>query len=130
MSLVPSTIAEWLKSGALYASAENASIRAAWGDIAQESEIMSCLAIAADAAIEGDRQFAFLGQPLARETIRLPGRHAGLIGTAQRIACDRGGYAAAPAVFVIGAQEQAGNVTILTVLRRMAGNAAQTDSVN
>ncbi len=119
MSLVPSTIAEWLKSGALYASADNGAVRAAWGDIAVESEIASCLALAADAAIEGDRQFAFVAQPLARETVLVPGRRSDLVGTSQRLFCDRAGYAGGPTVFILTAQEQAGNVTQLTVLRRM-----------
>ncbi|PXW73774.1 hypothetical protein C7451_10960 [Blastomonas natatoria] len=60
-----------------------------------------------------------LGQPIAEEVIEIEGELAGLLGTCQRIICDRAGYADGPAVLVIGAEEQDGGVTRLTVLRPM-----------
>jgi hypothetical protein len=119
MSLVPSTVAEWLTGRAIYGQAENTDLRASWGEVSLESEVLSPIAAAADAAAEADRQLAFLGQPLAEEVIEIEGELAGLLGTCQRIICDRAGYADGPAVLVIGAEEQDGGVTRLTVLRPM-----------
>lgn len=119
MALVSTTIAEWLKGRAIFAQAENASLRASWGDVAIESEVLSPIASASAANAEADRQLLFLGQPLAEEVIEVPGELVGLLGTCQRIACDRAGYADGPAVLIIGAEEQDGGVTRLTVLRPM-----------
>lgn len=119
MSLVPTTVAEWLTGRAIFAQSEDAALRASWGDVAVESEVVSPMAAAADAVGEADRQLAFLGQPLAEETIELEGQWISLLGTARRIACDRAGYALGPVVFVIGAEEQEGGTTRLTVLRPM-----------
>lgn len=119
MSLVPSTVAEWLTGRAIYAQAEDAALRASWGDVAIESEVLSPIAAAADADLEAARQLAFLAQPLAEEVIEVEGELVGLLGTCQRIACDRAGYADAPAVLIIGAEEQDCGTTRLTVLRPM-----------
>lgn len=119
MSLVPTTVQEWLTGRAIFAQAEDAALRASWGEIAVESEVVSPIASAGDASAEADRQLAFLGQPLAEEVIEVPGEQIGLLGTVQRIVCDRAGYAAGPAVLIIGAEEQDGGVTRLTVLRPM-----------
>lgn len=123
MSLVPSTVAEWLAGRAIYAQAENSSLRASWGDVSIESEVLSPIAAAADASAEADRQLAFLGQPLAEEVIEIEGEAVGLLGTAQRITCDRAGYALGPVVLVIGAEEQDAGTTRLTVLRPMGVGA-------
>ncbi len=119
MSLVPTTVSEWLTGRAIFAQSEDASLRASWGDVAVESEVISPIAAAAHAISEADRQLAFLGQPLAEETIELEGQWISLLGTALRIVCDRAGYALGPMVFVIGAEEQDGGTTRLTVLRPM-----------
>ncbi|MEW5997964.1 MAG: hypothetical protein AB1729_04165 [Pseudomonadota bacterium] len=119
MSLVPTTVQEWLTGRAIFAQAEDAALRASWGEIAVESEVVSPIASAGDASAEADRQLAFLGQPLAEEVIEVPGEQIGLLGTVQRIVCDRAGYATGPAVLIIGAEEQDGGVTRLTVLRPM-----------
>ena len=123
MSLVPSTVAEWLAGRAIYAQAEDAALRASWGDVSIESEVLSPIAAAADAAAESDRQLQFLGQPLAEEVVEIAGERVDLLGTCQRIACDRAGYADGPAVLVIGAEEQDSGVTRLTVLRPMGVGA-------
>lgn len=119
MSLVPSTVQEWLTGRAVFSRAEDTALRDSWGNVAVESEIVSPIAAAADAATEAARQLAFLGQPFAEEVIEVPGDQIGLLGTVQRIVCDRAGYATGPAVLVIGAEEQDGGVTRLTVLRPM-----------
>lgn len=119
MSLVPSTVAEWLAGRAIYAQAEDVALRASWGDVAIESEALSPIAAAADAAAEADRQLIFLAQPLAEEVIEVEGELVGMLGTCQRIVCDRAGYAEGPAVLVIGAEEQDSGMTRLTVLRPM-----------
>lgn len=119
MSLVPSTVAEWLTGRAIYAQAEDAALRASWGNVAIESEVLSPIAAAADGSAEADRQQSFLGQPLAEEVIEIAGEQATLLGTCQRIVCDRAGYADGPAVLVIGVEEQDGGTTKLTVLRPM-----------
>lgn len=119
MPLVPTTVAEWLTGRAIFAQSEEAVLRASWGDVAVESEVLSPIAGSADALSEADRQLAFLGQPLAEEIIDVEGQWIDLIGTARRIVCDRAGYALGPAVFVIGAEEQGGGITRLTVLRPM-----------
>lgn len=119
MGLVPSTVAEWLAGRAIYAQAENGSLRASWGDVSIESEVLSPIAFAEAAVAEAARQQEFLGQPLAEETIEVEGDLVGLLGTCQRIVCDRAGYADGPAVLVIGAEEQDSGITRLTVLRPM-----------
>ena len=119
MPLVPSTVAEWLTGRALFAQSEDSALRASWGDVAVESEVLSPIAGSAAALSESDRQLAFLGQPLAEETIDVEGQWVGLIGTARRIVCDRAGYASGPVVFVIGAEERDDGMTRLTVLRPM-----------
>ncbi|KPF75875.1 hypothetical protein IP68_04920 [Blastomonas sp. AAP25] len=123
MSLVPTTVAEWLTGRAIYAQSEDGSLRASWGDVAIESEVLSPIAAAADASAEADRQLAFLGQPLAEEVVEVDGERVGLLGTCQRIVCDRAGYALGPTVLIVGAEEQDGGTTRLTVLRPMGVNA-------
>ena len=123
MSLVPTTVAEWLTGRAAYAQAEDAALRASWGDVAIESEVVSPIAAAADASDEAERQLAFLGQPLAEEVIEVEGQLAGLLGTSRRIVCDRAGYALGPTVLIIGAEEQDAGTTRLTVLRPMGVSA-------
>lgn len=119
MSLVATTVAEWLTGRAIFAQSESLSLRGAWGDVSIESEVLSPVAAGADAVVEADRQLAFLGQPLAEETIEVSGHKVGLLGTTCRIICDRAGYASGPAVLIIGAEEQDGGTTRLTVLRPM-----------
>lgn len=119
--LVASTIAEWLRNGSLSAIAEDAVVAAAWGELAHASSIGSILGGADDAAEEATRQIVFLGRPLAVETLRIAGHRHDLIGTARRIRADRAGYANAPSVLIIGAEEEAAQTTKLTVLRPMDG---------
>lgn len=119
MPVVASTLAEWLRSPELVELVEDLGILAAWGDLATDSQISSPLALRADAAAEATRELAFLGLPLAVETIEVAGAQAALVGEARRISADVPEYAAAQPVFVIAADEREGGVTLLTVLRRV-----------
>lgn len=123
MSLVPTTMAEWLTGRAIYAQAEDPVLRASWGEVSLESEVLSPIATASDAAVEADRQLLFLSQPLAEEIIEVAGELVYLLGTCQRIVCDRAGYANGPSVLIIGAEEQDSGLTRLTVLRPMGVGA-------
>jgi uncharacterized membrane-anchored protein len=118
-SVDPGTV-QWLREGALYATATSAPAAAAWGADAIETEIMSPLASATDAAAEAASQLAFLGGPLAIDTHDVPGLRADLIARPVTIVSDHLGYEAGLTVFVVGVQEKADvERTILTVLRRL-----------
>lgn len=121
MPLVASTLAEWLRSAELVEQVDDGAILAAWGDLATDSRASSPLALRADAATEASRQLQFLDSPLAVETIEVAGRHSQLVGQSRRIDGDIADYAAAPSVFVIGAEERDGGTTLLTVLRKVEG---------
>lgn len=118
---VDAAIVEWLKQGALFASATDAGVGAAWGADASETEIVSPLALEADAAAEATRQQAFLEGPLVVEVHDVPGLRSDLFGRPVTIVANRLGYDAGVVVFVIGVEEQERvERTRLTVLRRLA----------
>lgn len=111
--------AVWLKEGALYALSTDSGIASAWAD-SLETEIVSPLAVAADAATEAARQQAFLEGPLAIETHNVPGLKSSLVGSPITLTGTHLGYDAGLVVFVIRAVEIEGiNRTELTVLRRL-----------
>ena len=118
-TLVPANLAEWLRSENLVETATAAGVAAAWGDLAIDSELQSPFAEQADAAAEAARQLTFLGVALAVEKLLVRGWHANLIGQSRRVAANADGYAGTPPVFIIGADEQEGGVTVLTVLRKV-----------
>lgn len=117
--MVDAGIVAWLKEGALFAASTDAGVAAAWGGDALETEVMSCLALAADAAAEAARQEAFLKGPHAIEEHDVPGERSDLIGRPATIVAGRLGYGAGLTVFIIGAEELANGRTLLTVLRRL-----------
>lgn len=118
--IVDPSIAQWLKSEALVASANDNLVQAAWGDLAATTEIMSPLAELADAQDEAARQLAFLGGPLAIDRLQVDGLRADLIGLPLDLTADRAGYEGGLRVFVIGVEELEGvDRTNLTVLRRL-----------
>lgn len=119
MSEVAASLAEWLRGEGLIAQADNAAIAAAWGDLAGEGLVSSPLASRADASAEAERQAAFFAAPLAEETILVAGRQSNLVGKSHPIVCDAEGYREGAAVFIIGAEDQDGGMTLLTVLRRL-----------
>jgi len=113
--------AAWLKAPARYVTTNVAGAATRWGDKAQNSTIISPLALKDDAQAEATRQALFLAGPLSRDRIVVKGLRHDLIGTQRRIRGDRLGYETAPICFVIGAAEaEDGRTTTLTVLRRGA----------
>lgn len=114
---------EWLKTGAKFEASTGAGIAAAFGADASETEIVSCVALQADAATEAARQQGFLEGPLAIETHDVPGSRIDLWCRAVTITGDRLGYevGAGLNVFVIAVEEQdAVTRTKLTVLRKLS----------
>jgi hypothetical protein len=118
--MADSALVEWLKKGALFASATDAALSAAWGTDALETEIVSCLALSGATATEAARQQAFLGGPTAIERHNVPGLHQALIGRPVTITVARLGYDGGLTVFVIGAEELKDvERTELIVLRKL-----------
>jgi coenzyme F420-reducing hydrogenase beta subunit len=71
----------WLKEGVLWAPSSDTAVTTAFGADALERDIISCLAIASDAATEAARQLAFLKGPLAVEVLSgIKGQRSDLIG--------------------------------------------------
>ena len=117
---VDAATVQWLKDGAMFVIAADAGVATAWGTDGLETDIVSPIAVAADAATEADRQQQFLEGPLVEEAHDVPGRRSDLLGRPVTLTCDRLGYDAGVAVFVIGVDEAARpGRTILTVLRRL-----------
>jgi len=116
---VDAGIVDWLRTGAFYVTSIDNTFAAAWGTSAVETEIMSPLALAADAATEADRQQIFLEGPLVVEVHDVPGLRADLLARAVTLTCAQLGYDAGVNVFVIGIEEQRDmERTFLTVLRK------------
>jgi hypothetical protein len=68
MPSLPASLAQHLKSAALFEAANSASVVGAWGDLARSSEIISPLHNRNDAAIEAARQLALLNSPVAEDS--------------------------------------------------------------
>lgn len=117
---VPTTLAEWLKSTALYVSTSNATLAASLLTSGLDSEIVSPLAASADATNELARQMSVLGGPLAIDRHVIKGARRDLICKPVQIFGDRLGYAAGPTVFVVDVDEQEDNTTALLVVRRLS----------
>lgn len=114
------TFAEWLRSEALYAYAEDAGIAASWGDDAPKSERITALASSAAATAEASRQLAFMNDPMAREQHTLKGRMAPYIGKTITLKNERLGYVNGLNVLVLSAQDDLGTgMSTITVLRRL-----------
>jgi len=120
MAAVEPGYAAWLKTDARYVSATVAGAVGAWGDLAEDSSILSPLALKADAQTVANQQAAILAGPLARDSITVPGLHSNKIGSAVTITGDRAGYENGATVLVIGAQENdTVKTTVLTVIKRL-----------
>jgi hypothetical protein len=111
----------WLREGIIWSPTTDSAVDAAFGTLALETDIISCLALSADAAAESARQQGFLKGPLAVEVLTgIKGQRSDLIGKPVTITCDRLGYDAGLTVFVIDAAEQEStDRTTLKVLRRL-----------
>lgn len=117
---VDAGIVDWLKTAALFAASTDGAFAALWGAEAVETEIISTLALDADAIAEAARQQGFLEGPLAVDIHDVPGLREDLIGRPVTITADQLGYGAGVVVFVIGAKEhERVERTTLIVLRRL-----------
>ncbi|HEX7820628.1 MAG TPA: hypothetical protein VF463_08410 [Sphingobium sp.] len=118
---VDAITAEWLRSTGSIATADDAAVKAAWGDLASVSEITSPLALATDANVEARRQLEFMNVPLAIEKVEVAGDHSSSLGRLLTIVAAGGGYADGIKVFVIAVEPaSSARRSILTVLRRLA----------
>lgn len=113
---VDASLADWLRNTGLTAVANG---DAAWGSLAESSQINCCLSQAADAQAEVDRQRSFFGGPRAIETLMAPGALIGLLGRAVTLQADAEGYRAGAVVFVIAVAERDDGMSALTVIRRL-----------
>lgn len=120
MTAVDPLFAQWLMAAGQWHVAEEALLKATWGDVAVTSERMTTIATKADAETEAGRQLAFMGGPLASEEHLLKGEWASFIGCVITLTIDQLGYDAGLDVFVIGAQDdRETGVSRVTVLRRL-----------
>lgn len=122
MSAVDPGYAGWLKAAALYTSAFDSAVVSAFGVLAVEQEIVSPLALLADADDEVARQLAFVGgAPMVVDRLSVPGLRADLHGQCVTLVADRGAYGGAGLpCFVIGVDEsETVERTDLTVLRKL-----------
>lgn len=120
MSAVDPGVGQWLQAGALFTSASDALVAAAWPSLARETEIRSPLAFKAAAVAEAARQLAVLSGPLVFDAHVVEGLRAELIGQVVRISGSELDYGAGVVVFIIAAEEaDAVELTTLTVLRRL-----------
>ena len=116
---IASGYAQYLKSAALYASADVTDALAKWGSKATTSTIISPIAFKSDAQAEAARQATFLAGPLARDAHVVKGQRSDLIGQIVTLYGDRLGYEGGASALVIGAVEaETGDTTTLTVLKR------------
>jgi DNA-binding transcriptional regulator LsrR (DeoR family) len=117
---VDAAVVRWLKEGAIYELASDASTVTKYGAVARETSVMSPLALTAGAAAEAARQVAFLSGPLVVDTHLVKGLRSDLIGQPVTITTARLGYDAGLVVFVIGvAERDETDQTVLTVLRKL-----------
>ncbi len=120
--LLDTGFAQWLRQEALYTSLANAGLASGLLDSAIESEIISPLAIKAAADSELARQIAVLGGPLALDRHVVKGQRRDLVGKCITLFEPGGsfGYNPGVAVFVVSAEEQDDNLTVLEVIRSLA----------
>jgi hypothetical protein len=114
------TFVDWLKNRARFAEDFDSAVDSKWSERARGSEIVSCIAIKADAEAEANRQLSFLAGPLVVDRHRIKGRRDDLLGEPVTLGIDKLGYAAGEACFVIGVEEaETGDETYLTVVRTL-----------
>lgn len=120
MTTADPQFAQWLMSETLWTLADNATLRARWGDTALTTERQTTIADKAAADAEAARQIAFLGGPLVTDEHQLKGEFAAYLGQVITITGPQLGYGAGLDVFVIGAQDdRATGLSQVTVLRRL-----------
>lgn len=113
--------AAWLKGPALYVLATSPALTGRFPNLTVDAEVISPLALVADAQAEADYQEAFLAGPLVRDRLTVLGLRSDLIGKLITAKGDRLGYEGAGTLaFVVAAAEQEGaKVTILSVIKRL-----------
>lgn len=113
--------AQWLQDEARWALAENAIIKARWGETAIASQRVTSIAIEADAQEEADRQLAFMAGPLAEDEHNVPigSGWVQYIGAVITLTGPELGYEAGKDVFLIDAQDDhsKGLSTLLVLCR-------------
>lgn len=114
---VGAATADWLRNAGLIAVSAGAG---AWGDMAATSNIVCCLSASADAQVEADRQRAFFGAARVVETLLVPGAQIGLLGRSATLRADAEGYRDGAVIFVISVAERDDDMSLLTVIRRLA----------
>jgi hypothetical protein len=111
---------EWLRSEAKFRSSVDAAIKADWGDRAVESEVITSIAVKADAVAEASAQAAFLKGPLVIDRHLVPGLRRDVLCKLLTLRIGRLGYDAGIRCFVVRVEEQQDvERTLLTVLRRL-----------
>ena len=118
--LLDTGFAQWLRNDALYSSLANSSLPAGLNASAIETEIVSPLITKAAADSELARQIAVLGGPLALDRHVVKGQRRDLVGQCITLTNELLGYTPGAPAFVISADEQDDNLTILEVVRSMA----------
>jgi hypothetical protein len=119
MSVDAATV-DWLKRGHMLVSSTDSAFATAWGTEATETEIISALALAADATTEAGRQQPFLEGPLVIDLHDVPGLRTDLLGRVVTLTAAQLSYDSGVVCFVIGVEEKQGpERTLLTVLRRL-----------
>lgn len=120
MTPVDPVFAQWLMEAARCHVAEDAALKARWGETAETSERVTTLAVKADAEAEAARQLAFLGGPLVEDEHLLIGQWGKYLGQVITLSIDKFGYDAGIDVFVIGAEDdRATGTSRVRVLRRL-----------
>lgn len=117
--LVDQGMVQWLKSPSLYSSASGG-VNSLLQSASIEGEIISPLVTKTAADNELARQIAFLGGgPLVADQHVVKGQRRDLIGKPITLQGGFLGYDAGFPCFVIEAEEQDDNLTVLTVLRKL-----------
>lgn len=120
VTAVDPLFAQWLMSAGQWHVAENAGLKATWGDVAVTSERMTTIATKAGAEAEAERQLAFMGGPLVIEEHVLVGEWAAFLGRVINLKIAELGYDHGLDVFVIGVQDdRSDGISRVTVVRRL-----------
>lgn len=120
MTPVDPVFAQWLMDPARFHVAEDAALKARWGETAETSERVTTIAVKADAEAEADRQLAFMGGPLVEDEHLLIGQWAEYLGRVITLSIDRLGYDAGIDVFVVAVEDdRATGTSRVRVLRRL-----------
>lgn len=117
---VDQDFAVWLRGEALYSTLFSSGLSSGLYTDGLSTTIITGIETEASADAELARQLAVLGLPLAVDRHTVIGQYGGLIGRPITLTGDFLGYSAGVTVFVIGAEEQASNLTELRVIRRLA----------